>query len=411
MSDVGLAHRVSYKEYVGDPGTQIVMHKCDTPACVNPDHLVLGSHRENAVDATRKLRTKFSRASIEQRRAWAGHATVSGLKASVGLSLRERVDRMSVPEPNTGCHLWMGPVNDAGYGKIKVDGRMHRAHRVSYAANVSTIPTGMMVLHKCDTPACVNPDHLFLGDARDNILDATRKGRTAWVRATAEQRAEWTRKRLLNEAASGLSRSDVVRDGWETRRENGREFTLTPEQSSERSKKAWITRFEQYGSLGVSREWDRSGAAKKGWADLTPEEHAARAQLLAEARRRAKEVHLLAKPPRCSSTSSPRGPREGLRQQGPDNVVHLQTDPRGIGAGSARACSRVAGRSSAPARTRSSGSSRATRTRRTSAPASSSPRRRAPPSATRATYSCSRARASSPVSAVSGSSVSASTWN
>ena len=291
-----LAHRSSYAEYVGDPGKQLVLHKCDTPACVNPDHLRLGSHSENALDATRKLRTKFSRASTEQRQAWSRQSSLSGLKASVGLSLSERVDRMSIPEPTTGCLLWLGPLNGAGYGKIKIDGRMSGAHRVSYAANVCAIPVGMMVLHKCDTPACVNPNHLFLGNAKDNIADAMKKGRAIMASVSTEQRAEWTKKRLTQEA--GLrSDGNIARKGWETRRENGREFTMTPEQSSERSKKAWITRIEKYGRLGVSHEWSRSGAAQKGWSNLTPEAHAKRTQSLVEARRRAREARLAAKRP------------------------------------------------------------------------------------------------------------------
>lgn len=290
-----LAHRVSYAEYVGDPSGKIVMHACDTPACVNPDHLRLGSHRDNAVDATRKLRTKFSRASAEQRQAWASQSSLSGLKASAGLSLSERIERMSVPEPNTGCHLWLGPLNNGGYGKIKVDGRMCIASRVSYAANVGAIPSGMMVLHKCDTPACVNPTHLFLGNARDNIVDAMRKGRATMVRVSTEQRAEWTKKRVAREAGT---RPDTARRGWKTRRENGREFTMTPEQSSERSKKSWVTRVERYGRLGVSREWSRSGAAKSGWAKLTPEERAARVQSLVDARRLAKEARVAASRPK-----------------------------------------------------------------------------------------------------------------
>jgi hypothetical protein len=294
LGGVGLAHRASYAEYVGEIGIrQIVMHKCDTPACVNPDHLVLGTHRENAIDATRKLRTKFSRASKDQRQAWAQQPSTSRLKASVGLSLSERVDRMSIPEPTTGCHLWIGPINDGGYGKIKVNGQMCRAHRVSYAANVGTIPDGLMVLHRCDTPACVNPNHLFLGSARDNIVDATKKGRSNMARASTEQRTEWAKKRVAHENGT---RPDVARKGWKTRRENGLEFTLTPEQSSDRSKKAWVTRFERYGQLGVAREWSRNEAAQSGWANLTPEARASRVQTLVDARRRAKEARLAAKP-------------------------------------------------------------------------------------------------------------------
>jgi len=150
----------------------------------------------------------------------------------------------------------------------------------------------MMVLHKCDTPSCVNPDHLFLGDARDNIVDAMKKGRANMARVSKEQRIEWAKKRVTQEDGT---RPDVARKGWVTRHKNGFECTLTPEQSSERTKKAWVTRVERYGQLGVSREWSRSEAAQKGWSSLTPEARAERVQILVDARRRAREARLAAR--------------------------------------------------------------------------------------------------------------------
>ena len=171
---------------------------------------------------------------------------------------------------------------------------MRSAHRVSYAANVGEIPNGMFVLHKCDTPACVNPAHLFLGDARDNMVDATKKGRSSFARASAKQRAEWAQKRLAQEDGR---RPDTARKGWILRRENGLEHTLTTEQSSERSRKTQATCRERYGKLGSTHSVtpeQRREAARKGWSDLTPEARAQRAKMLADARRRARE----SRPPR-----------------------------------------------------------------------------------------------------------------
>lgn len=84
----------------------------------------------------------------------------------------------TTPEPNTGCLLWTGATS-LGYGTITVKGQKHSAHRLSYELNVGQIPSGMFICHKCDTPQCVNPDHLFAGTHRDNMRDCVAKKRTA----------------------------------------------------------------------------------------------------------------------------------------------------------------------------------------------------------------------------------------
>jgi hypothetical protein len=86
------------------------------------------------------------------------------------------------PEPNTGCWLWDGPVGGQpprwGYGKMKHGGITMSAHRVSWELHRGPIPAKMWICHKCDVPRCCNPDHLFLGNASTNALDAVSKGRT-----------------------------------------------------------------------------------------------------------------------------------------------------------------------------------------------------------------------------------------
>lgn len=83
-----------------------------------------------------------------------------------------------IPEPNSGCWLWLGAVNKSGYGYLWT-WRGHRsyAHRASYEAFLGEIPEGAHICHKCDNPACINPDHLFLGNPRANAEDRVRKGR------------------------------------------------------------------------------------------------------------------------------------------------------------------------------------------------------------------------------------------
>lgn len=94
---------------------------------------------------------------------------------------KERFMRNVSPEPNTGCWLWTGSLQK-GYGAFCVDGKLNRAHRVSYVLFVGPLHkwTGyhdVCVCHKCDVPACVNPEHLFLGTQKANQRDKENKGR------------------------------------------------------------------------------------------------------------------------------------------------------------------------------------------------------------------------------------------
>lgn len=82
-----------------------------------------------------------------------------------------------------GCYRWLGQKSSKGYGRIRfAPNHEERANRVSYEVYVGEIPEGMMVCHSCDNPECTNPGHLFLGTARDNMLDRMDKGRYQPVR-------------------------------------------------------------------------------------------------------------------------------------------------------------------------------------------------------------------------------------
>lgn len=89
-------------------------------------------------------------------------------------------DQRYIPEPNSGCWLWLGKWNFFGYG-IFLDSQYAKdlkAHRVSWELHRGPIPVGMNVLHKCDTPPCVNPSHLYIGTRSDNARDMVCRGRS-----------------------------------------------------------------------------------------------------------------------------------------------------------------------------------------------------------------------------------------
>ena len=77
----------------------------------------------------------------------------------------------------SGCHLFIGSKDKWGYGLLYWEKKLKTAHRLAWVAHNGPIPVGMLVLHRCDVPSCVNPDHLWLGTNDDNMADMKAKGR------------------------------------------------------------------------------------------------------------------------------------------------------------------------------------------------------------------------------------------
>lgn len=103
------------------------------------------------------------------------------------------------------CWPWTGEVNGAGYGQFVWKSSRVMSHRFAYAELVGPIPKGQFVCHKCDNPPCVNPNHLFLGDYRDNANDMAFKARGHFSKLTGEQAMEIKRRLRAGEKRRDLA--------------------------------------------------------------------------------------------------------------------------------------------------------------------------------------------------------------
>jgi len=124
----------------------------------------------SGIDKNDQLRSFYEQRSKENEMTWGGRKRFTDeerVKAFWG-----KVDKRGPDE----CWNWLGGKDRKGYGQFGVRGFTAKAHRVSWELLRSDIPKGLMVLHKCNNPSCVNPNHLHLGNNSDNMIDRTESG-------------------------------------------------------------------------------------------------------------------------------------------------------------------------------------------------------------------------------------------
>jgi hypothetical protein len=137
------------------------------------------------------------------------------------VQLPERFTSKIEVDNNSGCWNWTACKDDHGYGRINTrsSGKYvyWKAHRYAWTMVNGEIPKGMIILHKCDNPPCVNPDHLRIGTYKDNSQDMVQKGRGKIVHYRGEKHS---RARFTNEQVremrrlyehEGLSQSEIGR--------------------------------------------------------------------------------------------------------------------------------------------------------------------------------------------------------
>ncbi len=122
----------------------------------------------------------------------------------------ERV--MERTEKQGDCLICTCTPTRGGYAAISVNGEKRRAHRVVWAAHNGPIPKGMVIRHSCDTPACVEIDHLLIGTQADNIRDMFERGRNANLGGENNGQSKLTKEDVLAIRADPRSQRDIAKD-------------------------------------------------------------------------------------------------------------------------------------------------------------------------------------------------------
>lgn len=123
--------------------------------------------------------------------------------------LQERFEALYIPEPNSGCWIWIGSITRLGYGRFCiVTSRPMLAHRASWLIYEGFLPPEpYKICHKCDMRWCVNPEHLYVGNHQSNMDDMIKRGRSARGRCKAKITEEQARRiKYGNESAKLLAK-------------------------------------------------------------------------------------------------------------------------------------------------------------------------------------------------------------
>lgn len=109
-------------------------------------------------------------------------------------------------EKTDGCWEWKASIRDTGYGQFYLNGKPEKAHRVSFILYKGE-PESSMVCHTCDNRKCVNPDHLFLGSNKDNMIDMSNKYRSPSQRLTEKEYVK-----IFNRLNEGMSQRKIAKE-------------------------------------------------------------------------------------------------------------------------------------------------------------------------------------------------------
>jgi hypothetical protein len=141
-------------------------------------------------------------------------------------SIRETIDSLSIPEPNSGCWIWLGALANKThkYGRLCAHGVNDSAHRLSYVEYKGPIPAGLEIDHLCRNKTCVNPDHLEAVTHAENTRRALERPECGYGHAMTEDNLIWVnRGHRLERRCKACHRTRMQKYGAEWRNEARRE--------------------------------------------------------------------------------------------------------------------------------------------------------------------------------------------
>jgi hypothetical protein len=226
----------------------LACHTCDHPSCINPEHLVPGT----AADNTRQIMERGRKTSRSQSLPGSGKLTVHQLreiqaKYAGKISKRQlareygvnqqtitKIVKANIPESWTtvtpgflgeiqdnGCIIFMGAKDGKGYGRYRThDGKLGTVSRAVLAAKVGyNLPYKIDACHTCDNPSCINPDHLWPGTRSQNLLDASKKGRTQGKsHPLGNAKLDWDKvQEIRRKLEAGARMKDLAEELWVAR--------------------------------------------------------------------------------------------------------------------------------------------------------------------------------------------------